>query len=223
MRMNLTELEIRILGCLMEKELTSPEYYPLTLNALAAACNQKSNRDPVLNLGEPDLRRGLEALGARGLARLTTTGGRVDKFVHSMGDKLGLPAPARAVLAELMLRGPQTAAELRSRSERMAEVGDVAAVEEVLLQLQQHGPPLVVRLPRQAGRKEPRYAQVFAGMPELPEELPEELVQEPAAAPASRQRSGSERLERLQGDVGTLRQEIGDLRREVEELLAAFS
>ncbi|WP_224984187.1 YceH family protein [Geomonas agri] len=219
MRMNLTELEIRILGCLMEKELTTPEYYPLTLNALAAACNQKSNRDPVLSLAESDLQRGLEALGARGLARLTTTGGRVDKYVHSMGDKLGLDVPARAVLAELMLRGPQTAAELRSRSERMAQVGDLAAVEDILLKLQQHGPPLVVRLPRQAGRKEPRYAQVFAGMPELPEEEPEREL----APSAPRARAGNERLEQLEQEVGGLRQDVADLRREVEELLAAFS
>lgn len=219
MRMNLTESEIRILGCLMEKELTTPEYYPLTLNALAAACNQKSNREPVLNLTEGDLQRGLEALGARGLARLTTTGGRAAKYVHSMGDRHGLAAAARAVLAELMLRGPQTAAELRGRSERMAEVGGLAAVEEILLQLQQHGPPLVARLPRQPGRKEQRYAQLFAGMPELPEEEPEQA----ALPPAPRPRPGSERLEHLEQEVGTLRQEIAQLRREVEELLAAFS
>jgi uncharacterized protein YceH (UPF0502 family) len=220
MRMNLTELEIRILGCLMEKELTTPEYYPLTVNALAAACNQKSNRDPVLNLAEKDLQRGLEALGARGLARLTTTGGRVAKYVHSVGDRLGLAPGARAVLAELMLRGPQTAPELRSRGERMAEVGDLAAVEEILLQLQQHGPPLVVRLPRQPGRKEQRYAQLFAGMPEFTEEEPEQAE---AASTQPRPRRGNERLEHLEQEVGTLRQEIGGLRREVEELLAAFS
>lgn len=220
MRMNLTELEIRILGCLMEKELTTPEYYPLTLNALAAACNQKSNRDPVLNLTEADLQRGLEALGGRGLARLTTTGGRVAKYVHSMGDKLGLDAPCRAVLAELMLRGPQTAAELRSRGERMAEIEDIAAAEDILLRLQRHGPPLVARLPRQPGRKEQRYVQLFAGMPELPEEEPEQAE---AASPAPRPRPGNERVQRLEQEVGTLREEIAQLRREVEELLAAFS
>lgn len=220
MRMNLTELEIRILGCLMEKELTTPEYYPLTLNALAAACNQKSNRHPVLDLSEADLQRGLEALGGRGLARLTTTGGRVAKYVHSLGDKLGLDAPCRAVLAELMLRGPQTAAELRSRGERMAELGDLAAVEEILQRLRQHGPPLVARLPRQPGRKEQRYAQLFAGTPDLPDEEPEP---EEAAAPARRPRPGNERLEQLEREVGTLRLEIAELRREVEELLSAFS
>lgn len=227
MRMNLSELEIRILGCLMEKELTTPEYYPLTLNALASACNQKSNRDPAMTVTEPDLLRGLEALGSRGLARLTTTGGRVAKYVHSVAEKFGLDAAGRAVLAELMLRGPQTAAELRGRAERMAEVGDLAAVEGILLQLQQHGPPLVTKLPRQAGHKEQRYAQLFAGMPELPE-LPEDDEAEAASAPSgaastARPRPGNERLERLEEGVGTLRQEIVQLRQEVEELLAAFS
>ena len=223
MRMNLSELGIRILGCLIEKELTTPEYYPLTLNALASACNQKSNRDPVLSVTEPDLQRGLEALGARGLARLTTTGGRVAKYCHNVTEKFRLDAAGRAVLAELMLRGPQTASELRSRGERMTEMGDIEKVEDILLKLQQHGPPLVVRLPRQAGRKEQRYAQVFAGMPELPE-LPEEEEQPVAPrAAVSRPVPASQRLERLEEETGTLRQEIAELRREVEELLASFS
>ena len=229
MKMNLTELEIRILACLMEKELTTPEYYPLTLNALASACNQKSNRDPVMALTESDLTRGLEALGSRGLARLTTTGGRVAKYCHNVAEKLRLDPAARAVLAELMLRGPQTAAELRNRGERMAELGDIAAVEEIILKLRQCAPPLVIRLPRQAGRKEQRYAQVFAGMPELPEEpdIPEEVE------PASRRTAGTggaqarvpanQRLASLETEMGALREEIGALRREVEELLAAFA
>lgn len=222
MRMNFSELEIRILGCLMEKELTTPEYYPLTLNALAAACNQKSNRDPVLTLNEPDLARGLEALGGRGLARLTTTGGRVAKYCHCIAEKLRLGAAERAVLAELMLRGPQTAAELRSRGERMTEIGDIAAVEEILQKLQQHGPPLVAKLPRQAGRKESRYAQLFAGMPEIAEVPEEEELAAPAAgavrAPAPRLR-----LAALEEGVGTLREEIAALRREVEEMMSLFA
>lgn len=226
MRMNLSELEIRILGCLMEKELSTPEIYPLTLNALASACNQKSNRDPVMSVTEADLLRGLEALGSRGLARLTTTGGRVAKYCHSAADNLRLAAAERAVLAELMLRGAQTAAELRSRCERMTEMGDIESVEETLRKLQQHGPPLVVRLPRQPGRKEQRYLQVFAGLPEFPDEpdISEEmeLTAGPKAA-AGRPAAGNERLERLEEDIGSLRQEIAALRREAQEMMDAFA
>lgn len=218
MRMNFTELEIRILGCLMEKELATPESYPLTLNALASACNQKSNRDPVMNLGEAELLRGLEALGARGLARLTTTGGRVPKYCHCV-EKMGLGPACRAVLAELMLRGAQTASELRSRAERMAEIPDV---EEVLAKLQQHGPPLAVKLPRQAGRKEQRYVQLFAGMPELPE-LPEEEDAPSPRRAAVRAPAAGQRLQALEEGVGTLREEIAALRHEVEGMIQAFS
>lgn len=228
MRMNLSELEIRILGCLMEKELTTPENYPLSLNALLSACNQKSNREPVLSLTEPDALRGLEALGARGLARLTTTGGRVAKYRHSVSEKLGLAAPARAVLAELMLRGPQTVGELRNRAERMAELADLAAVEEILAELRQFGPPLVTRLPRQAGRKEQRWAQLFAGMPEVAEEEEAaDAVVEPDRPAAGRRASGAapgnERLAQLEAEVGTLRTEIVALRQELEELITSFS
>ncbi|WP_085814300.1 YceH family protein [Geoanaerobacter pelophilus] len=228
MRMNLSELEIRILGCLMEKELATPELYPLTLNALAAACNQKSNRDPVMTVTEAELLRGLEALGGRGLARLTTTGGRVPKYCHSAESKLGLAAAERAMLAELMLRGAQTAAELRSRAERMTALGGIEVVEEALLKLQQHGPPLVAKLPRQPGRKEPRYLQLFAGMPDLADlpEAPEEM--EPAAAVRPRATTastaaGNDRLERLEEGIGSLRQEIAALRREVQEMMDAFA
>jgi len=218
MKMNLNDLEIRILGCLMEKELTTPENYPLSLNALVGACNQKSNREPVLSLSEADVLRGLEGLGSRGLARLTTTGGRVGKYCHSAADKLGLGTSARAILAELMLRGPQTLGELRTRGERMAEFADIAAVEEVLAELQQCGPPIVARLPRQAGRKDARYAQLFAGLPEFSPE-------EQAAAPekAAGQIPAQGRVVRLQAEVGTLRSEISELRREVGELLAQFA
>jgi uncharacterized protein len=221
MRMNLDELEIRVLGSLMEKELATPENYPLSLNALVSACNQKSNRDPVLNLSEGDVTRALEGLSARGLARLTTTGGRVARYRHSVAEKLGLAPAARGVLAELMLRGAQTAAELRGRAERMTELGDIAAVESLLNELRQAGPPLVLLLPRQPGRKEQRYAQLFAGIPELPEEEAEPL-EETGGAEANRAPSARERLLRLEGEVGALREDVAALRREVEELIDSF-
>jgi uncharacterized protein len=226
MRMNLSELEIRVLGALMEKELTTPENYPLSLNALVSACNQKSNRDPVLSLTEPEVQRILETLGARGLARLTTTGGRVAKYVHSVTSKLGLAEPARAVLAELMLRGPQTVGELRTRAERMAAFPNVGAVEEVLSELRRHGPPLVAQLPRQAGRKEARWAQLLAGMPEVVEE---EAAGEradtgdEAAAPAARGESPAAKVARLEEEAAALRGDISELRREIEEFIADFS
>lgn len=225
MRMNLDALEVRVLGCLMEKELTTPESYPLTVNSLLSACNQKSNRDPVLALSESDVLRALEALGTRGLARLTTTGGRVARYCHSVSERLGLSAAARAVLAELMLRGPQTVGELRNRADRMAELPDLAAVDAILLELQKHGPPLVARLPREAGRKDPRYAQLLSGMPELPEQ--EEPAAEPQQESAQERRSAGavparDRLLRLETEVGALRDDIASLRREIEGLLAQF-
>ena len=229
MRMNLSELEIRVLGCLMEKELTTPENYPLSLNALVSACNQKSNREPVLSLSEAEVLRGLEALGARGLARLTTTGGRVAKYRHSVSEKLGLEPAARAVLAELLLRGPQTVGELRNRAERMVEMADLAALEGILTQLRQFGPPLVTRLPRQAGHKEQRWAQLFSGSPEVAEEeeafadAAGEAVEKPATDRRAAPAPGNERLAQLEAEVGSLRGEIAALRQELEELIASFS
>lgn len=217
MKMNLNELETRILGCLMEKELTTPENYPLSLNALVSACNQKSNRDPVMSLTESELVSGLQSLGSRGLARLTTTGGRVGKYCHSVAGKLGLAAPTRAILAELMLRGPQTVGELRNRCERMAEFSDLAAVEALLLELRQCGPPLVATLPRLAGRKEQRYAQLFAGQPDLPEQEAPAMEKQ-----GGRQALGNQRLLMLEAEVGTLRDEICTLRQDIEALLAPF-
>jgi uncharacterized protein len=218
MKMNLTEEEIRILGCLIEKEMTTPENYPLSLNALTSACNQKSNRAPLMELAEADVVRGLDQLGTRGLARLTAAGGRVSKYRHSLGENLELPPPALAVLAELMLRGPQTAGELRNRAERMTPLPDIAAVEDILATLMAFGPPLVTRLPRQPGHKEQRYAQLLAGEPVVPAE-----AHLPHPEPA-RQRvmAENERLSRLDAEVATLRAEIADLRSAMEELGELF-
>jgi uncharacterized protein len=218
MKMNLSEVEIRILGCLIEKEMTTPENYPLSLNALTNACNQKSNRAPLMNLDEADVVRGLDKLGSRGLARQTAVGGRVAKYRHSFTENLHLASPAQALLAELMLRGPQTAGELRSRAERMTPLGDIAAVEEILEELMAFGPPLVIRLPRQPGRKEQRYAQLFAGEPDLPEDEPGTLS-EPAR---QRVMAGNERLDRLDGEISSLREEIAVLRGTIDDFRALF-
>ncbi len=219
MKMNLTEVEIRILGCLVEKELTTPENYPLSLNALTSACNQKSNRAPLMILVEEDVVRGLDKLGSRGLARHTTAvGGWVTKYRHSLDNSLHLAPPALAVLAELMLRGPQTAGELRNRAERMTPLADIASVEEILGALMEFGPPLVTRLPRQPGQKEQRYAQLFAGEPVLPDDAPAPLS-EPAR---QRVTAENERLVRLEEEVAELRSDIAALRCRIEELKALF-
>jgi len=234
--MNLTEIEVRVLGCLMEKELATPESYPLSVNSLVAACNQKSNRDPVLSLSEPEILSTLESLGSKGLARLTATGGRVARYRHSVADKLHLEPPARAVLAELMLRGPQTASELRNRAERMVALPDLDAVLNIL---KQHGPPLIALLPRQAGHKEQRYAQLFSGMPEV-DDVAEPVEPEagdrslrsqspPAEGAEPRVRSLSvaspgkgERLDKVAQEVAAIRSEMAQLKEMVQELVELF-
>lgn len=219
MRLNLTQLEVRILGSLMEKELTTPENYPLSMNALVSACNQKSNRDPVLNLKESEVQEVLLSLGNKGLARRTTVGLRVDRYCHNIAEKLRLAPAARAVLSELMLRGPQTAAELRNRAERMVPITESEGVEGILEELMHFGPPLVALLPRQPGRKEQRYAQLFAGMPELPEyeETTEVERERPRTVPKR------ERILSLQEKVGAMTAEVRQLRQEVMEVIASFN
>ena len=218
MKLNLDEVEACILGSLIEKEMTTPEQYPLSLNALTSACNQKSNRDPAMSLGEEDVIRGLDRLGSRGMARLTTTGGRVARYRHSLADMLGISPSCLAVLAELLLRGPQTPGELRIRAERMTPLPDLAAVETALAELQGYAPRLVTVLPRQPGRREQRYAHLLSGEPCLP-------ADEPAPPPErTRQRAPAEndRMERLGGDISALRAEIAELRCLLAELKANF-
>jgi hypothetical protein len=215
MEINLNDIEARVLGCLLEKELATPEYYPLTLNALTAACNQKSNRDPVLALEESEVVRALDGLKMKHVAILSAEGGRVPKYRHILAERKALEPPELAILAELLLRGPQTLAELRARGERMTPLGDLAAVEELLQELAERG--LVTKLPRQPGRKEARYAHLLSGEPVLPEES--------APGPeASRLRvtAENERLERLEEEMATLRQEVAELRSMVQEFTAQF-
>lgn len=214
----LNPCEVRVLGCLVEKELATPEYYPLTLNALTAACNQKSNRDPVLTLEEADVVRALDSLRMKGLARQSAEGVRAAKYCHCLAEKFLLEPPELAVLAELLVRGPQTVGELRTRAERMRPFADLAAVEEVLRLLMERDEPLVARLPRQPGRKEQRHAHLFAGMPETESE-------EYAAPPEGARlqvRADDERVAKLEEEVAALRAEVGELRRLMEEFRSQF-
>lgn len=212
----LSDVEVRILGCLIEKELTTPEYYPLSLNSLTNACNQKSNRDPVMILEEEDVVRGLDKLRMKGFARHSAEGGRVPKYCHSLGEKL-MP-PELAILAELLLRGPQTVGELRGRSDRMAPCPDIAAAEEVLGDLQKFDPPLVALLPRQPGQKEQRYSHLLSGEPQSATVERQPL---PEAARA-RVMAEEERMATLEAEVASLRGEVASLRKIVEEFKAQF-
>ncbi|PIR15234.1 MAG: hypothetical protein COV48_15515 [Elusimicrobia bacterium CG11_big_fil_rev_8_21_14_0_20_64_6] len=161
----LNEIEARVLGALIEKSLTTPESYPLTLNSLLLACNQKTSRDPVMSLAEPEAAQGLHSLIERSLAgRIHEPGGRVPKFMHHAEILLdGADTKTIAVICVLLLRGPQTAGELKTRTDRLCGFASAAEVESLLQDLSLRSEPWVVKLPRQAGQKESRYRQLFTG------------------------------------------------------------
>ncbi len=149
----LSDIEARVLGCLLEKEITTPEYYPLSLNALLHACNQKSNRDPLMTLDEDSVRQALRALSEQTLARSAGGDSRVAKYEHRLAEMFNFTRPEAAILCELLLRGPQTPGELRSRAGRMHPFEDLNVVHTALKHLMEREPPLVALLPRQAGTK----------------------------------------------------------------------
>ena len=213
----LTDIEVRVLGSLIEKELTTPEYYPLSLNALVNACNQKSNRDPALNLDEDEVIRALDSLRFKQFALLSGMGGRVAKYRHALAEKFRFSPAELALLCELLVRGPQTVGELRTRAERMHQFGELSEVETVLEELMERSPAVVARLPRQPGRKEPRYCHLFAGEPDL-------TIVEGAAPEAGRVRSAAdaEKIAKLEEDLSELRQEVSALRRTVAEFKKSF-
>jgi len=205
--------EVRVLGALMEKEIATPEYYPLSLNALVNACNQKSNREPVVNYDEPAVDAALTSLRHKGLAvRISGHDMRVPKHGHRLSEVLNLGRREAAVLCVLMLRGPQTAGELRARTERLYEFDDLDAVEACLQRLVEWQPdPLAARLPRQAGFKEVRYAHLLGGEPQV----------QAAPPPATRQ-PGDDQLARLQATVESLAGEVAELKRQFAEFRKQF-
>lgn len=215
----LNELEIRILGCLVEKEMTTPEYYPLTLNSLTTACNQKSNRNPVVLFEETDVVRGLDSLREKELVnQVFKADSRVPKYRHSLGEKLNLIRREQALLCELMLRGPQTPGEIRTHVERMCALKDLDEVEEVLAGLMGRGNPLVIRLPRQPGQKEQRYMHLLSGVPDISEIVP----QAPAEPAALRVRAENEKITRLEEEINLLRTEIEELKKAFSEFKSQF-
>ena len=206
----LNPVEVRVLGALIEKEITTPEYYPLTLNSLTTACNQKSNRDPVVSLEEKAVVRALESLREKGLARqVSGVDMRVPKHYHLFDEKMGLTRPQVAALCVLMLRGPQTVGEIRGRSGRLYEFAGLEEVERVLVELAERTEgALVVQLARQPGRKESRYAHVLMGEPE--EE--DAQTEGPVDAAALEVRAENERIAALEEQVKALRDELADVR-----------
>jgi uncharacterized protein YceH (UPF0502 family) len=206
---DLAPLECRVLGCLLEKQLSTPDVYPLSMNGLLNACNQSSNRDPVLATTEPDVQGAVEALIARGLAEHWP--GRVLKVAHTAKPVWNLSVQEAALLAELLLRGPQTPGELRTNTRRMYAFPDLAELEGCLAALLEADPPLVVRLVRAPGAREARVAHLLAG---------------PVTAEAAPARSAgsapSVRVEQLEADLATLRGELAELRAAFEAFRAQF-
>jgi uncharacterized protein YceH (UPF0502 family) len=215
----LAPVEVRILGSLLEKDITTPEYYPLTMNALLNACNQKSNRDPVVTYQEDAILLGTETLKNKGLV-VTVTGGsnRVPKIAHRIGERLNLRRPELAILCELMLRGPQTPGELRARASRFYEFGDLDEVETTLRGLIERQPdPLVAQLPRQPGSREVRYAHLLSGqpLPDVPADTPISAAM-PAPAVSDRTAVLEAELRVLRGEVDQLKEQFAEFRRQFE-------
>ena len=206
----LSAVEVRVLGSLVEKEAATPEYYPLSLNALVAACNQKSNRDPVMSLDEDTVATAVDTLRATGLV-LVTSGGehRVRKYSHRLGEVFNFDRREQVLLCVLMLRGPQTIGELRGRSERLYTFDSLDAVEATLSRLMERTPPLAAKLGRRPGEKEPRFAHLLAGEMELNEA-------EPARESPSHSSPVDERIARLETDLAELKRQFEDFRRNFE-------
>ena len=207
-----------MLGCLIEKESTTPEYYPLTLNALISACNQKSSRDPVMNLNEETVRGALSGLRELHLGGPSDSAeGRVPKYEHRLQEVFNLNRREIAVLCVLLLRGPQTPGELRGRTERLHEFADLGEVQTTLQWLMKREPPIVKVLPRQSGTKEPRYAHLLCG----DVTVPEGDVHKEATASFDAPENAS-RMERMEIEVEALRNELSDLKQQFADFQKRF-
>jgi uncharacterized protein len=209
----LSPAEARVLGALMEKEATTPEYYPLSLNALLNACNQRSNREPVMNLDEDDARQALHGLENKGFAgRARSSEGRVTKYEHWLGEAFNFSRAEQALMCLLLLRGPQTPGELRGRTERMHRFDEIADVLAGLQKLMDREPALAAMLPRQPGTKEARYAHLLSG--------PVDSIALPAGEPviAREDTLYEERIAKLEAAIAELRNEIAELRQTIDDL-----
>jgi uncharacterized protein YceH (UPF0502 family) len=208
----LSLLEARVLGVLIEKAHTVPDSYPLSLNSLTLGCNQKTARDPVLNASEAEVQGATDALRTLSLV-FESSGSRVTRYEHNLGRALGLPSQSVALLAALMLRGPQTGSELRTNSERLHRFADLSSVEAFLDELAERpdekGGPLVVKLPRAAGAREPRWAQLLCGPVDM---------SAPMAEPGSNDLVATGELVALRSQQAALQAELAELRERVDHL-----
>ncbi len=215
MDIELNDVETRLLGCLLEKSMTTPDYYPLTLNSLLTACNQKSNRLPVVSFDEVTVARGLDSLKDK---RLVVQGdsSRVPKYAEILVSNRNLLAQEAAILMVLMLRGPQTLGELRGRSERAFQFSNLSEVEERLAEMIESG--YVLKLPRMPGRKEHRYAHLLAGEPRMEEEAPAAAIE-----PAMREiKAENDKISFLMSEVERLRAELQRLREDFSRFKGEF-
>ncbi len=217
----LTAIEARVVGALIEKEITTPDQYPLSLKGLTTACNQKSNRDPVLNLDELQVQDTVDALAHRNLAAEVTLGGRVTKYKHRFCNtefsQLHLNKKELGIVCLLLLRGPQTPGELRSRAGRLCEFSEVAEVESTLLRLREREDgPFIFRLEREPGKRESRYAHLFSGEPSAANLS--QSFEEPSVEPSV---EGGERT-LIENRIENLENEVEDLKKQIAELKALW-
>jgi uncharacterized protein len=218
MNIELSALEARVIGCLIEKQITTPDHYPLSLNALVNACNQKSNRDPLMEVDEPTIQATVDHLARKHfVVEKSGFGSRVPKYQHRFCNTeygtLKLTPQELAIVCELLVRGPQTPGELRTRASRMAPFSEVGQVEAALESLRsREDGPFVVRLPREPGRRDSRYAHLFSGAVAVPalEEEPQALAFSSVAAETPA------RLDRLEEQVQRLREELDDMKRRID-------
>ena len=216
--LNLSEVEARVLGLLIEKDITTPDYYPLSLNALVNACNQKNNRDPVMTLDENSVRQALASLQERRMAG--PAGGadsRVAKYEHRLQEVFNFERRETALICVLLLRGAQTPGELRGRCERMYRFETLDDVQAGLQRLMERVPPLARVLARQPGTKESRYMHLFSGDASVPEESDPVILQR-----AVRRVEEGSRLSMLEGQVESLKQEVAELKRQLAEFRDQF-
>ena len=214
----LTDVDSRVVGALIEKQLTTPEYYPLTLNALVAACNQKSNREPVVSYDEETVQKALDNLRERNIVYVFYgSTSRVPKYKHMLPKAFELNEPETALLCVLMLRGPQTLGELRERTGRLFEFSGLGEVSETLDSLARRDEPLIVKLERQAGQKEARYAHLLSGEVAPPQQ-PTRAYEKSVSATEAK----DERIEKLEQELENLRGEFNSFRESFEEFKKQF-